>query len=222
MNIFGFFGVISRNVVKWWQIHITPILRIDNNKTGADRYEGGDGSLGNQNAVQTDNQTLVEQGAQADAQTVAQNTQAENHSVSAQTSEPDNSVSGEASADAMAILNRINREKNDERIHDIEEARRKREEEERVAAIMNSSKVDVDVFIEEGRHKAEETVSIDGEQVETADSLEEAQEDNSATDEQMRRAQEIIDRLNREAAEDEAKKQAEIEAAKEQAKEAGL
>ncbi|MBQ9608383.1 MAG: hypothetical protein IJV15_02945 [Lachnospiraceae bacterium] len=220
MNIFGFFGAISRNVVKWWQIHITPILRIDNNKTGDARFEGGDGSLGNQNAVQTENQAVTGQETQA----ASQNVQSEVESVSPQTI--DDNSNNESSADAMAILNRINKEKNDKRIHDIENARKKREEEERVAAIMSSSKVDVGVFIEEGRHKAEETdaaeiKSGDEDKSVSADS-ETSREDNSATDEQMRRAQEIIDRLNREAAEDEAKKQAEIEAAKAQAKEAGL
>ena len=193
ISFWGYFKIFSRNVVKWWQIHITPILHIDNNKTGADRYEGGDGSLGAP-YVQED------QGVDLEAQ-VFENVEATMPSGDA--SNKSNSSTDLNNADAMAVLNRINKEKDDERLHEIEEARRLREEEERVASIMNASKVDVGAFIEEGRHKAEES-------------------NQAATEEQLNRAQEIIDRLNREAAEDEAKKQAEIDAAKAQAQADGL
>ena len=65
---------------------------------------------------------------------------------------------------------------------------------------MNANKVDVNSFIEQGKNAAQQA--------------EKKAADEAKAAEEMRRAQEIIDRLNREAAEDEAKKQAELEAAK--------
>ena len=137
-----------------------------------------------------------------------------------------NKIPEGTSTDAMEVLNRINREKEEARKRAIEKQWKQREEEERIAAIMNSNKVDVGAFIEEGKHKAKEQeaepdISIDKPEEANIDIKEEVA-DAGATDEQLRRAQEIIDRLNREAAEDEAKKQAEIDAAKQQAREAGL
>jgi hypothetical protein len=62
---------------------------------------------------------------------------------------------------------------------------------------MNSNKVDVNSFIAAGKAAVEETRHEDD----------------------MRRAQEIMNRLNQEAAEDEAKKLAEVEAARKTAEE---
>lgn len=76
-----------------------------------------------------------------------------------------------------------------------------KEEEERIAAIMNANKVDVSAMIAEAKEHI----------------VEEPKNTSSAEDDALRRAQEIMDRLNREAAEDEAKKNAEIEAVKQQA-----
>ncbi|MBQ7706502.1 MAG: hypothetical protein IJT72_01830, partial [Lachnospiraceae bacterium] len=151
-----------------------------------------------------------------------------------------NKVPEDASEDALEVLNRINREKEEARKRAVEKQWKQRQEEERIAAIMNSNKVDVGAFIEEGKSKAKAT-ELEPEQSKSIDTTEntnvEIKEESNitvnnvtvdeapktdATDEQLRRAQEIIDRLNREAAEDEAKKQAEIDAAKQAAKEAGF
>lgn len=109
------------------------------------------------------------------------------------------SADGETS-DALEVLNRIQQEKELERQREIERVRQQAEEKDRVASIMNANKVDVNAFIEAGKAAIQDN-------------------SNEAADEAMQNAQEIIDRLNREAAEDEAKKQAEIEAAKQMAKE---
>lgn len=68
--------------------------------------------------------------------------------------------------------------------------------------IMKKNAVDISEYIEEGKANQKKEVK--------------AEESNATTDndDALLRAQEIIDRLNREAAEDEAKKQAEIDAAK--------
>ena len=102
-----------------------------------------------------------------------------------------------AGGNADEVLNRILHEKEWE----IEKIRKQVQDEERVASIMNANKVDVNAFIEEGRSALKD------------------KERSAAEEEYMRKAQEIMDRLNREAEEDEAKKQAEIEAAKQIAKE---
>lgn len=73
----------------------------------------------------------------------------------------------------------------------------RQQDEERIAAIMRANRVNVDSYIEEGKHRREQQNLADEETVNA---------------ENLRRAQEIMDRLNREAAEDEAKKQAELEA----------
>lgn len=79
----------------------------------------------------------------------------------------------------------------------IQEARKKAEEKQRLDAILKSTRVDISDYINQGIAN---------------------RENENAENEALRKAQEIIDRLNREAAEDEAKKQAQIEAAKEYAR----
>ncbi|MBO6114369.1 MAG: hypothetical protein J6P57_04860 [Lachnospiraceae bacterium] len=274
----NFFSFISSNIIKWWQIHITPILHINNNKKGRDRFEGGDGSLQNHQAADLAEQTAgsteqaagtigyaagsteqaagtighaaesieraIESGGHAlnDAVTASDDVEnvqgympskksAETHTINSDLLKHE--IPKGTSADAMEVLNRINREKEEARKRAVEKQWKKRQEEERIAEIMNAGKVDVDAFIEEGRSMAAEkndSVSKAESQstggttaTETVNSPETNEADTSgATDEQLRRAQEIIDRLNREAAEDEAKKQAEIDAAKQRAIDAGL
>lgn len=212
----NFFKYISSNIVKWWQVHITPILHINNNKKGRGRFEGGDGSLENQYAAEAAERAVES----VENDNSAMNSQVSDGAYDDQISQDasgkstinsdllNNKIPDGTSADAMEVLNRINKEKDEARKKAVENQWKKREEEERIAAIMNAGKVDVNAFIEEGRSKAAETTG----EASTSD----------ATEEQLRRAQEIIDRLNREAAEDEAKKQAEIDAAKQRAKDAGL
>lgn len=122
-------------------------------------------------------------------------------SAEAETEGMDSSVSANGdTSDALEVLNRIQQEKELERQREIERVRQQAEEKDRVASIMNANKVDVNAFIEAGKAAIQDN-------------------SNEAADEAMQNAQEIIDRLNREAAEDEAKKQAEIEVAKQMAKE---
>ena len=231
----NFFKYISSNIIKWWQIHITPILHINNNKKGRDRFEGGDGSLENQyvadaaeravESLEHSNRAATDQKAQGQDFSTGSGT----NSIREENGDSGSSINSDllnqtipegTSADAMEVLNRINQEKDEARKKAVENQRKKREEEERIAAIMNAGKVDVNAFIEEGRSKAAESKESE----ETAEAANETVDSSTsdATEEQLRRAQEIIDRLNREAAEDEAKKQAEIDAAKQRAKDAGL
>lgn len=99
----------------------------------------------------------------------------------------------------------LRREQEHIRQQEIERLRKEQQERERIAAIMNANKVNVNAFIQEGREARQHE-----EEERKAGQLAEQETEN------LRRAQEIIDRLNREAAEDEAKKEAEIAEAKAQ------
>ena len=99
----------------------------------------------------------------------------------------------------------LRREQEHIRQQEIERLRKEQQERERIAAIMNANKVNVNAFIQEGREARQHE-----EEERKAGQLAEQEAEN------LRRAQEIIDRLNREAAEDEAKKEAEIAEAKAQ------
>ncbi len=112
---------------------------------------------------------------------------------------------------AQEILDRLNREAAADEAKKqaaIDAAKKQADEKARLDAIMRANQVDISAFIEEGKAKAQEETSSD--------------RDTNASDDALKRAQEIMDRLNREAAEDEAKKQAEIDAAKALAKSKGL
>lgn len=134
------------------------------------------------------------------------------------TSSNDNpSIKGESAEDAAArakeIMDRLNREAAEDEAKkqaEIEAARQKAAEQDRLNSILKSTQRDISQYISEGmahREEAQHTIQ---------------EETPTASDEALRRAQEIMDRLNREAAEDEAKKQAEIEAAKEYARKNNL
>lgn len=145
------------------------------------------------------------------------------------------SQNGMATEDPMEILRRINEEKEEKRRREIEQAKKKVSEEARIAAIMNANKVDVNAFIEAGKAAKEEIAARKADEKARREAAEEIAkgvqpatavkaavdkelEKKRKQEEDLKRAQEIMDRLNREAAEDEAKKQAEIDAAKEEAK----
>lgn len=190
----GIFGRIKSNLIKWWQFTLLPVLRINNDESRwPDRYK-----TNNQGNVppQEDMNSTVQQAAEN------KDIEKEVEAVGADTV----SASGEqaAGSDPLEVLNRIQNEKNNRYQQDIEKERSKREEQDRIASIMNANKVNVNAFIEAGK------AAIEAKQ-------EPAEENTGLTEEEARRAQEIIDRLNREAEEDEAKKQAEIEEAKRQA-----
>lgn len=196
MNIFK---VITGNIVKWWQLTIMPILRIDNNNINHSQPQNNVPA----NSVQVTQS--VEPGLTAEKTAQGETT------VHVATSIPQQNIADMSSdqtgemTDAQLVMERITREREEKRKKDMEKA----QEEARLAAIMNANKVDVNAFIQAGK-EARETQSV----------KEKSNENSSGADaDAMARAEEIIARLNREAAEDEAKKAAEIEAAKKKAKE---
>lgn len=184
-----FLSRIKGNIIKWWQQVLLPALHINNDKRGKNRFSS---DQQNENAYSGGIEDVTNS-VSAGVGTMGVNDY--NSYENANNAEKE---------DPLEVLNRIQQQKEQERQKDIERARQQATEEARIASIMNANKVNVDAFIEAG--KAAITDNNQEEQQEVAD-------------EDMQKAQEIIDRLNREAAEDEAKKQAEIEAAKQQARE---
>lgn len=172
----NFFRALTGNIVKWWRLEIMPVFKINNNAKTQPMQETQSMSAEPVNSTQNIDMSDVAGGDNAEAQ------------------------------DALAVLNRINQEKEDLRRKEIELAKREAEEKARIAAIMNANKVDVNSFIQAGKEAYEEVQQQDS-------------NDDAKKAEELRRAQEIMERLNREAAEDEAKKQAEIDAAKREAEE---
>lgn len=188
----GFFGRVKGNLIKWWQLVVLPVLRINNNASNkTERYVTGE----NREAVP---ETLAVN-APVNGSTAGNTVHTVDEAVpeTAKVQSPD-------VGNPLEVLNRINQEKEKQRLKEIEEGRQRAQEQERIASIMNANKVDVNAFIEAGKAAMEAS---------------DREEEERRKEEEMCRAQEIIDRLNREAAQDEAKKQAEIEAAKKQAEE---
>ena len=211
MNIFKAF---SQNVIKWWRVHVVYPIRLRYVKKGS--------------RIVLQEEKLDENGNVVTRDVDPESMVAANIGAGAPGTDDTSGASGRAgvpgaSADAMEVLNRINSDKEAKRRQEIEQLRRKQEEEARIAAIMKAGKVDVNAFIAEGKHRAEEEASQHSQApvMEFEDERAAAAAANS-TEEQLRLAQEIMERLNREAAEDDAKKQAEIDAAKQAAKDAGL
>lgn len=202
----GFFSSVKGHVIKWWQLVILPVLHINNDKrvrrnepqmqsTTATQSQTVDAQISLMGGSQLE-QKVTQSEPFVQSQVVSKEENVDTVAVQGGIAVSDNVTGG----DAMEILRRINEEKEEKRRQDVEKARKKAQEEARIAAIMNANKVDVDAFIEAGRAAKEEIAS------------------KKADDDALRRAQEIMDRLNREAAEDDAKKEAEIEAAKQEAK----
>lgn len=211
----GFFRTVKGHVFKWWQLVIMPVLRINNNnnnnskmaqngevaqagtKNSRQLSETQDMQMGNSNA--TVSELSQNKRPLADATTTMEMSAKEKAS-----DKTNNKASGE---DALEVLRRINDEKEAKRRQEIEEAKEKASKEAQIAAIMNANKVDVNAFIQAGK-AAKEEIAVKQEQ----------DEEKKRQQEELLRVQEIMDRLNREAAEDEAIKQAEIEAARQEAK----
>ena len=187
-----FFGRIKGNIIKWWQQTLLPVLKINNN-----RDQGSSGWK--------QQETVIPDSAPVDQSGVV--SEEEFSDLHEQDEDQDILRLAQQKAELMQ------REDEERRQQQIEKARRKLQEQERIASIMDANKVDVNAFIEAGR-EAQRSIREQAGEKEQQHSKEEQKQD-----EEMRRAQEIIDRLNREAAEDEAKKQAEIDAAKQKAKE---
>lgn len=192
----GFFSSVKGHVVKWWQLVILPTLRINNNGKNT-KLEQQTEQPAQQAGSQETPISQVSQGTMTDnAQSIVQ-------SENRETDTKDVQMNSASSEDPMEVLRRINEEKEAKQRKEIENAKQKASEEVRIAAIMNANKVDVNAFIEAGKAAKEEIAAKKAEEKKADD---------------LRRAQEVMDRLNREAAEDEAKKQKEIEAAKQEAK----
>ena len=174
----------KNHIVKWYQTVLLPVFHIDNSgKVQKFNSEGEDP----QTKAEMDRAEMEKREKEKTITMPGMNQEA-----------PD------ASEDALAVLNRINNDRNGKHMNEVEKARkeaedakRKADEEARLASIMNANKVDVDSFIAQGKSAAQEAKEA----------------------EELKRAQEIIDRLNNEAAADEAAKQAEIEEAKRKAAE---
>ncbi len=184
----GFFKSVKGHVIKWWQQVILPVFHLNNNEAG--------NSLNEQEMKRK-----TDSGAKETAQEKAY---IEEKADRKETVKEENDLDSGSNQDALEILKRLEREKQEEEEKarkEIEDMRKKNQEQERIAAIMNANQVNVNAFIEEGKAIRENAL----------------EETDTKKQEDMQRAQEIIDRLNREAAEDDAKKRAEIEAARKRA-----
>lgn len=191
----GFFKSVKGHVIKWWQQVILPVFHLNNNEAGNSLNQQEIKRKTDDGAKETAREkTYIEGKAYIEEKADRKGT----------VKEENNQDSG-STQDAQEILKRLEREKQEEEEKarkKIEEMRKKNQEQERIAAIMNANQVNVNAFIEEGKAIRENTLE---------------EEADAKQQEDMRRAQEIIDRLNREAAEDDAKKKAEIEAARKRA-----
>ena len=188
----GFFNSVKGHVVKWWQQVILPVFQLDNNEKR--------GQTGNQAVTDKPSYTKNDHVQE----TVQNNCEETSYEKTIPEGVTNKDVGNKAikNNDADDILKQFESQKQREeekKRKEIEEVRRKRQEEERIAAIMNANKVDVNAFIAEGK-AIRETES------------EKKQQENT-----MLKAQEIIDRLNREAMADIEKEKAEIEAARQKA-----
>lgn len=194
----GFFKSVAGHLIKWWQIVIMPVFRLNNNRNASDAL---DMNMTDEEATEVLADNTVKQGNPQEPIGVKQETANSQMNTAASTEDAD-------AADILSRLEKEKREAEEKKRKEIEAMRQKAQEEERIAAIMNANKVAVDSFIAEGKANRETQEELDAKQAE-----------EERKQEELRRAQEIIDRLNREAAEDEAKKQAEITKAQEEAKE---
>lgn len=181
----GFFKSVKGHVIKWWQQVILPVFHLNNNANHK-------ASNAQESKKKTDDGVST-------AKSIDTCTEEQVTTYAKGQMEGTGSINSVEDQDAAAILERLEREKQAEAEKtqkEIDEIRRKNQEQERIAAILNANQVNVNAFIEEGKASRENASG----------------EVSTGKQEDMRRAQEILERLNREAAEDEAKKRAEIEA----------
>lgn len=188
----GFFKSVKGHVVKWWQQVILPVFQLDNNK----QQQVSNNQVGMN--------TPIDAAATGMQENVQKNYEEPSYESIGLTDIPKEEFVNKSMGnnDAEDILKQFERQKQreeEEKQKAIEKARKKRQEEDRIAAIMNANKVDVNAFIAEGK------------------AIRETEEEKKQQEDNMQRAQEIIDRLNREAMADIEKEKAEIEAAKQMA-----
>lgn len=221
----NFFNIFRGNIVKWWRLVILPVFHLNNNdpKTPVPA-KNADIQKESQEVQDTKKEAAKQDAPALAAKKKAKKDNSDTWWGEAMNNETEgdkdelfsiNKYKASGKGDAMDILKRMELEKQKE----LEELRRKAEEQERINSILNANKTNVDEFIEEGRagRGNTETLCSDAEaKEEISGGADLAALDKAQKQEEMRRAQEIIDRLNREAEEDEAKKAAEVEAAKAQ------
>ncbi len=192
----GIIKRLSSNVIKWWQQVVMPVfvIRYDENR-----------AVGT--TVNAEEKPETTKDSTSKVQDMAGNA-ALDHTVSADEQDVTDGRPGVTTGDidyAVRKAAELNDNQEIARQREIERLRREQQEKERIAAIMNANKVNVNAFIEAGREAKQHDEEV-----------REAEKKAAQEAENLRRAQEIMDRLNREAAEDEAKKEAEIAEAKAQ------
>lgn len=190
MNIFKW---ITGNVIKWWHLVMKPVLRIDNNESGQVESVQPKEQLKPEDVQSEPEQQFISEKVQSASERKQVKPEEQQRKPEERQAKPTEDRS------AMDFIERMNAEKEEKRKKLLEQA----QEQARINEILNANKVNVEAFIQVGKDAIQEKE----EQKETID------------DDVMARAQEIMDRLNKEAAEDEAKKQAQIEEAKRQAEE---
>lgn len=190
MNIFKW---ITGNVIKWWQWVMKPVLRIDNNEPRQVESVQPKEQLKPEEVQSEPEQQFISEAVQSESEPKQEKVEEQQRKPEEQQAKPVEDRS------AMDFIERMNAEKEEKRKKLFEQA----QEQARINEILNANKVNVEAFIQVGKDAIQEKEV----QKETVD------------DDVMARAQEIMDRLNKEAAEDEAKKQAQIEEAKRQAEE---
>lgn len=190
MNIFKW---ITGNVIKWWHLVMKPVLRIDNNESGQVESVQPKEQLKPEDVQSEPEQQFISEKVQSASERKQVKPEEQQRKPEERQAKPTEDRS------AMDFIERMNAEKEEKRKKLLEQA----QEQARINEILNANKVNVEAFIQVGK-----------------DAIQEKEEQKEKIeDDVMARAQEIMDRLNKEAAEDEAKKQAQIEEAKRQAKE---
>lgn len=189
----GFFRTFKNHVIKWWRVVFLPVFHLNNNHSMTKKNQKMDEK--EEIKIQTD-KTKKNVGVSQD------DLNGDDAFI--------NSMNGSNDAkEILACLEREKLEETEKNRKNIEELQRKRMEEERIAKILNSNKICIDQYIERGKENREDASKEERE----LEAAEKKKQDD------LRRAQEIIERLNREAAEDAEKKQNEIEEAKRMAEE---
>ena len=170
-----------------------PVLRIDNNESGQVESVQPKEQLKPEEVQSEPEQQFISEKVQSASERKQVKPEEQQRKPEERQAKPTEDRS------AMDFIERMNAEKEEKRKKLLEQA----QEQARINEILNANKVNVEAFIQVGK-----------------DAIQEKEEQKEKIDDDvMARAQEIMDRLNKEAAEDEAKKQAQIEEAKRQAKE---
>ncbi len=164
-NLGGFFSSVNGHIIKWWQLVIQPVLKINNNMDV--KKQSSEASMSSKEemikSAYTENKGESEQKLFAKSEVVEQDdlrakfsTKQEKNEIKEETSSGQFDLSKKNTEDAMEVLRRINEEKEEAYLKEIEKAKKKASEEARIAAIMNANKVDVNAFIEAGKVAKEE------------------------------------------------------------------